>query len=141
MQNSGSRQIPDVSFDADPNTGVAIYDSYDLGSSTPWTTIGGTSLSTACWAGLVATADQLRASQGLGTLDGASQTLPELYALPQTDFHLLIGQYWYSGSRPAGNSCRQQARPRSGIARRPRPGHDDELSVPRAPPPMVGPSP
>ena len=27
--------MPDVSFDADPNTGVAIYDSYDYGSTSP----------------------------------------------------------------------------------------------------------
>ena len=31
VQDSGSRQIPDVAFDADPNTGVAVYDSYDYG--------------------------------------------------------------------------------------------------------------
>ena len=30
VQTSGMRQIPDVAFDADPASGVAIYDSYDL---------------------------------------------------------------------------------------------------------------
>ena len=100
VQSSGAREIADVSFDANPNTGVAIYDSYDLGSSTPWGQIGGTSLATPCWAGLVAIANQLRASQGLGSLDGASQTLPGLYALPQTDFH---SPYYGSGyNEPTG---------------------------------------
>ena len=27
---------PRISFDSDPNTGVAVYDSYDFGGSTPW---------------------------------------------------------------------------------------------------------
>jgi len=72
VQSSGAREIADVSFDANPNTGVAIYDSYDFGTSKPWSTIGGTSLATPSWAGLVAIADQLRASQSLGSLDGAS---------------------------------------------------------------------
>ena len=31
VQSSGWRQIPDVSFDADPTTGVAMYDSYEEG--------------------------------------------------------------------------------------------------------------
>ncbi len=31
-QNQTYRSAPDVSFDADPNTGVAICDSYDFGS-------------------------------------------------------------------------------------------------------------
>ena len=80
-------QIPDVSFDADPNSGVAIRDSYDYGSSDPWIQVGGTSVSSPCWAGLVAIADQLRSSQGLGSLDGPTETLPYLYALNAADFH------------------------------------------------------
>ncbi len=86
------RSIPDVSFDADPNSGVAVYDSYDSPSS-PWIQVGGTSLAAPCWAALVAIADQGRAINNLGTLDGQSQTLPDLYGLynsPATykaDFH------------------------------------------------------
>ncbi len=87
VNSSNFRQNPDVSFDANPNTGVAIYDSWDFGSSAPWIQIGGTSLSAPCWAGLIAIADQLRVAQGLTTLDGPTQTLPKLYALPAADFH------------------------------------------------------
>jgi len=83
---AGMRANPDVAFDADPNTGVAVYDSYNGGSS-PWFQIGGTSLATPCWAGLIALADQLRVSAGLSTLDGPTQTLPRLYTLPAADFH------------------------------------------------------
>ena len=83
---NGMRSIPDVAFDADPNTGVAIYDSYNGGSS-PWFQYGGTSLAAPCWAGLIAIADEMRVSAGLTTLDGPSQTLPSLYSLPAADFH------------------------------------------------------
>ena len=82
------RTIPDVAFDADPNTGVAVYDSFSNGAATPWVMVGGTSLSATCWAGLIAIADQGRVAAGATTLDGPSQTLPALYS-PRLagDFH------------------------------------------------------
>ena len=88
-----NRSIPDVSFDADPDTGVAVYDSYDFGADTPWMQIGGTSLSSPCWAGLIAITNQLRVATGGTTLDGPTQTLPALYKLYSdpakysSDFH------------------------------------------------------
>ena len=87
VQQSGWRQMPDVAFDADPTSGVPVCDTYDFGASTPWATVGGTSLSSPCWAGLIAIADQLRASLHLPALDGPTQTLPALYGLPAADFH------------------------------------------------------
>ena len=82
----GKRANPDVAFDADPGTGVAIYDSYNGGSS-PWYQYGGTSVATPCWAGLIALADQMRVAAAQPTLNGPTQTLPRLYALPAADFH------------------------------------------------------
>jgi hypothetical protein len=93
VQHSGNRQVPDASFDANPNTGVPIYTSYDYGAGAGWFGIGGTSLAAPCWAGLIAIIDQLRVGQGLGTLDGATQTLPDLYSLPSTDFHQVTSGY------------------------------------------------
>jgi hypothetical protein len=87
VQSTGNRTEPDVSIVADPYTGVAIYDSYDNGSSTPWEQVGGTSLATPLWAALIAIADQGRVLAGATMLDGPSQTLPYLYDLPSTDFH------------------------------------------------------
>ena len=82
------RTYPDVSCDADPDSGVPIYDSYDFGTSTPWVPpMGGTSLACPLWAGIVAVADEGRAIAGQGSLDGPSQTLPDLYKLPAADFH------------------------------------------------------
>jgi hypothetical protein len=76
------RNVPDVSMDADPNSGVYVLDSYAGG----WYQVGGTSLATPMWAGLVAVANQGRALEGDSTLTG-SQTLSSLYSLPSSDFH------------------------------------------------------
>lgn len=86
-QSSTQRTSPDVSYDADPNTGFSVYDTYGTPSGAPWLQIGGTSAGTPQWAALVAIADQGRALKGLGTLDSGSQLLPILYQLPNSDFH------------------------------------------------------
>jgi subtilisin-like proprotein convertase family protein len=85
--SSTRRTIPDVSFDADPNSGVAVYDSYANGTSAPWVQVGGTSFSAPAWAALLAITNQGRVNAGLGTLNGFSETLPKIYALPSSDFH------------------------------------------------------
>ena len=82
-QTSGRRTTPDVSLDADPNTGVSVYSKAGGG----WIQVGGTSLASPVWAGLVAIIDQGRALSGKGTLDGATQTLPDLYAAPATAYN------------------------------------------------------
>jgi subtilase family serine protease len=75
------RGVPDVAFQAAPRTGALIYISLppagngglkcgDTPCSTGWYDIGGTSLSTPQWAGLVAIADQLNRG-GLGLLNPA----------------------------------------------------------------------
>ncbi len=83
------RTNPDVAADADPNTGVAIYDPYDFGTADPWAQIGGTSLATPLWAGMAAIADQGRAIAGAMPL-GSSAMLTDLYDLAKIapgDFH------------------------------------------------------
>ena len=70
------RTVPDVAADADPNTGVSVYDPSDGG----WIVVGGTSLATPIWAGLIGIADQGRALYGGKALDGPNQTLPALYS-------------------------------------------------------------
>jgi hypothetical protein len=80
--SSTNRTAPDVSLDADPNTGVYVLDSYFGG----YLQVGGTSLSSPMMAGLVSIADQGRVLNGLTTLDGPSQTLPLLYDLSSSNF-------------------------------------------------------
>ncbi len=47
----GARATPDVSLDADPNSGAAVYDSSKYNGGSGWYQVGGTSLSTPMWAG------------------------------------------------------------------------------------------
>jgi hypothetical protein len=87
VQDTGFRTIPDVAFDGSGASGVSVYDSYDNTGGGPWVTMWGTSLGAPSWAALIAVADQGRVAAGGTTLDGPSQTLPGLYALPAADFH------------------------------------------------------
>jgi len=81
VQNTGVRTSPDVSYDADPNTGFAVYDSVPYQGSGGWEVVGGTSAGAPQWAALVAIGNQGRVLAGKGTLDGSTQTLPDLYSL------------------------------------------------------------
>ncbi len=85
-QSTTYRAVPDVAFLADPASGVAVYDSWDSPSS-PWVQLGGTSLAAPMWAGVIAMANQGRVLNGLANLNGATETLPKIYALPSSDFH------------------------------------------------------
>ena len=89
VQSKNVRSTPDVSFDADPTTGVSIYyvSPTNTSGAGTWYYTGGTSVSAPAWAGIIAIADQGRAAIGLPALTGATQTLPTLYSLPAADFH------------------------------------------------------
>lgn len=50
----GKRATPDVSLDADPNSGAAVYDSSKYNGQKGWYQVGGTSLSSPMWAGRAA---------------------------------------------------------------------------------------
>jgi subtilase family serine protease len=88
VYTTAHRTYPDIAADANPNTGVPVYDSYDNGSNSPWSGFnGGTSLACPMCAAMVAIADEGRAIEGVGSLYGNTQTLPALYSLPSTDFN------------------------------------------------------
>ncbi|HEX3789823.1 MAG TPA: PQQ-binding-like beta-propeller repeat protein [Pseudonocardiaceae bacterium] len=69
---TGGRGTPDVSFDADPATGVAVYDTTPYNGQTGWFQVGGTSLGAPSWAAIIASADQLRATAHQGPLTAAN---------------------------------------------------------------------
>jgi subtilase family serine protease len=61
INTAGRRVVPDVSFVADPTTGVAIFTTTPTpDAQTGWLVAGGTSVSAPCWAGIIALADQIR---------------------------------------------------------------------------------
>ena len=95
---------PTFSFDADPLTGVAVCDSYDYGSSAPWQQVGGTSLATPCWAGLIAIADQLRAAQNVPLLNGTlAQSL--IYSIYENSAQYAAAFHDVSGGNNNGFSA------------------------------------
>jgi hypothetical protein len=87
---SGKRLNPDVAYNANPNTGYAIYDTVPYYGQTGWFEVGGTSAGAPQWSALIAIADQGRqvANNNIpNPLSGASQTLPAIYNMASNDFH------------------------------------------------------
>jgi subtilase family serine protease len=86
-QNTGLRGIPDVAYDADPKTGVPIYDSVGIAGLLGWVKVGGTSMAAPEWAALFAIANSMRAAAGKSAL---SQVQFNLYPIA-ADFHDIAG--------------------------------------------------
>jgi Predicted protease len=94
VNSSSWREVPDISFNGDPNTGYPIYTCVDTSCSDPnytgWYGFGGTSASAPMMAALTALANQYSLSQGYFNLGFLS---PTLYTLSQnsskyaSDFH------------------------------------------------------
>jgi subtilase family serine protease len=86
VQNTGKRGIPDVAYDADPNTGVPVYSSYACGRAcyTGWVQFGGTSMSAPQWAAIIAIANSERKAAGKANLN---QVQFLLYPAAETDYH------------------------------------------------------
>jgi subtilase family serine protease len=52
VASNGRRGVPDVSYDADPNTGFPVYDSYGYNGQYGWFQVGGTSAGAPQWAAI-----------------------------------------------------------------------------------------
>ncbi|MFI5261847.1 MAG: peptidase S8/S53 subtilisin kexin sedolisin [Candidatus Limnocylindrales bacterium] len=101
---AGKRAIPDVSLDANPNTGVAVYDTVPSGNTMAWYQVGGTSVSTPMWAarsadittGAVVNAGYVYGSaityRGISMADGGAPLSP--------DYNLATGRGSWTGSAP-----------------------------------------
>ncbi len=88
--STGNREVPDVSADADPASGYAVYCTVSAsGCSSGWITVGGTSAAAPLWAGSTALINSYLQQQGKSRMGFAN---PVLYGLensqPQfTPFH------------------------------------------------------
>ncbi len=79
---NGKRGVPDVSYDANPNTGFSVYDSVRYQGQSGWWVVGGTSAGSPQWAALFAVADGLRLANGKAALSHATPTTTNvLYSL------------------------------------------------------------
>lgn len=77
-----ARAVPDVAYNADPNSGVAVYDSLSYSGHSGWFQVGGTSAAAPQWAALVADANQGRQAAGQAPLANAQATLYSLASTP-----------------------------------------------------------
>ena len=65
--SNAKRAFPDVSLVADPNTGVAVYDSTSYNGQKGWFQVGGTSASSPMWAAIIALANEQRGTPLTGS--------------------------------------------------------------------------
>jgi hypothetical protein len=93
---------PEVSYDANPSTGFLVFDSTRDQGKSGWQVVGGTSAGTPQWAAIIALVDQGRSLIGLGSLDGPTQTLPEIKSLPSSDFNQITGTGLTGEGSPIG---------------------------------------
>ena len=91
--SSTKRTTPDVAWDAaiTPPTGnspgVSVYDSVPYGGESGWWAVGGTSVGTPSWSGLIAIADQGLAINKVGSLSNAQASLYSLDQSAPSDFN------------------------------------------------------
>lgn len=98
----GKRATPDVALDADPNSGVSVYDSVNYQGQTGWWTVGGTSASSPMWAARAAVAGQL---VDAAFVYGSSITYRDITsgnngAPALTGFDLATGRGSWTGTTP-----------------------------------------
>ena len=83
------RGTSDVSYNADPATGFAVYSSVPYDNQTGWFQMGGTSAGAPQWAGIIAVSNQLRKAAGKAVLSATSTK--SLYFANSTIYGLTSG--------------------------------------------------
>jgi subtilase family serine protease len=97
------RAIPDVSYDADPGTGFAVYNSVAYNGQSGWFQLAGTSAGAPQWAAIVAVADQQRVAAGKTRLNAAGlQASAALYSLAGTSSMFDVA---YGSNGSCGDVC------------------------------------
>lgn len=92
-QSTTQRTTPDVAYDANPNTGVAVYSTVTYNNQSGWFQVGGTSAAAPQFAALVAVADQGRQIANGGAANPLPNAQATLYSLASnatsysSDFH------------------------------------------------------
>jgi subtilase family serine protease len=116
------RGTPDVAYDGNPNTGVAVFDSVPFGGDTGWFQVGGTSIGAPQWSALVAIANSLRAKDGKLPLTGSQGFLYSPSAVQDSDGNMTFHDVSNGKDGTCGKQCHA------------RPGYDylTGLGTPRA---------
>jgi len=74
----GYRGTPDVSYNGNPGTGFAVYDSVALSGASGWFCVGGTSAGSPQWAALLAISNSMRVANRKARLSGTNTVLYSL---------------------------------------------------------------
>ncbi|MGA8037954.1 MAG: S53 family peptidase [Candidatus Acidiferrales bacterium] len=105
---SGYRAVPDVSFNANPGTGYAVYNSIPYQGASGWFQVGGTSAATPQWAAGIAIANALRAAAHKSLLTATVASLyPANTRMDALNFNPI--------NRPVSDSCRLVCRTVAGF--------------------------
>jgi subtilase family serine protease len=94
----GARGVPDVSYNANPGTGYAIYDSIGINGYAGWFQVGGTSAGAPQWAALMAITNSQRAAVRKANLTSTDATL---YSTAKTN----LGNYFHAVTTGTNGSC------------------------------------
>jgi subtilase family serine protease len=94
----GLRGVPDVSYNANPGTGYAVYDSVAISGASGWFQIGGTSAATPQWAATIAIANSTRAGLRKANLSSADTAL---YSLAEAN----LNSHFHSVTQGENGSC------------------------------------
>ncbi|MDH2905082.1 MAG: S53 family peptidase [Methanomassiliicoccales archaeon] len=100
--NASGRAVPDVSYDANPNTGFWIYDSTSYEGLKGWIQVGGTSASSPQWAAIFTEVQQYKSSKTFNGTNVLSSlyTVYSISAEYASAFHdITVG---YNGAYSAG---------------------------------------
>jgi subtilase family serine protease len=105
---SGYRAVPDVSFNANPGTGYAVYNSIAYQGASGWFQVGGTSAATPQWAAAIAIANAIRTAAHKALLSSAGSALYPMNT--RTD-----AVNFYPVNKQSGNSCTRMCRTIAGF--------------------------
>jgi subtilase family serine protease len=107
VDSNTMRHVPDVSADADPNTGYSVYCTVSAAGcssgSAGWIVVGGTSAAAPLWAGVAADTNAYLASQGKSGLGNVNAKLYTLFNTSQsfTAYHdITTGNNLYYNAGP-----------------------------------------
>jgi subtilase family serine protease len=99
---SGVRGVPDVAYDANPNTGFSVYDTVRYQGQSGWFQVGGTSAGAPQWAALFAIANSLRVATGKAAL---SSTGTAVYSVAKANYNLNLHDITSGTNGTCGTLC------------------------------------
>jgi subtilase family serine protease len=102
----GYRGNPDVSYNGNPGTGYAVYDSIGISGYAGWFQVGGTSAGTPQWAALIAISNSMRVAARKSNLSSTNTTL---YSLAKTGMNTDFRAVTQGTNGTCGTMCTASA--------------------------------